>query len=197
MSYDMMLNEFVSVLIASNELCPLPLITLHEESKENRFASSFDLLFEMVRQHLQSARVWSTEQKEAMKQRKLGIMQTMRDRLLAVDTGCDKKEPPTAWTAKSREEVYSIFCDTFRQLAAVYAQRDDLDLRFVGMEQVDRTHPVNLAAATHFRALSFLNAGDSKPESPLLVLDMDVQGMSRMHYWFNVCLHAHRIRVQA
>eukprot|EP00960_Hanusia_phi_P002642 77431-Hanusia_phi.AAC.1 len=86
-------------------------------------------------------------------------------------------------------------CDTFRKFAEVYAHRGGLDLRFAPMEDVAPSSPVNIAAAGHLKGLRALTAEEGSLVDTMPVFNMEIQSLARMPYWFNVCLHAHRVRL--
>lgn len=197
------MNEgIISFFVASQECAPLPLLTLHEESGENRPTNSFDLLFEMMKQQMSSSEAFSHNQKEGMKERKMELLQRLRSDIAAVDTGCGVEEPPQSWSQASRCQVYDIMCRYFRSLAGVYAMRDDIDIRFSPMSEVSPVHPINKAAAGHFKGLHQLTKMDSPdwgskaPERVRGVMGLSLMELARRPYWFNVCMHAYKIRLE-
>ncbi len=196
------LEEFISFFIASQECAPLPVVTLHEDSGGDRLTNGFDLLFEMVKQSIYSSAAFSDEEREVMKRKKLDLLQRLRTSMKDIDTGCPVELPPWEWTDASKERVYQEMCRYLRDLAKVYAMKEEIDLRFAPMADIHPSHPVNTSCADHFLALCRLTKMDSPdwaskaPEYFKGLLEARLEDLARRPYWLNVCFHAYKIRLE-
>jgi len=198
MSWDN-LEELLSFMVASQPSCPLPLLTLHESTGENKPTNSNDLLFEMMRQALYSATDLPMETKQSMNTSKKHLHERLHRDISAVDTGCPVTDPPTEWTEASREQIYGIMCSNFRDLVAVYTRKPTNDIRFLPMDSIHPTTRINTSAAEHFHAvrdITRMGRPSWNRENPQTIMEIPIQDLCRRPYWFNVCLHAHKIRLE-
>lgn len=192
-------HEILSFMVVSNPCCPLPIVTLQPSTGENKLACSADLHFEMMNQGIQSASNLPESVKLSMNQQKTDLRTGLYSSLTQLDTGCPVTSPPDEWTEASREKAYAIMSKYFRDLVAVYTTKPDNDIRIPPMHSIHHTSPINHATADHFNALRDVTRM-GRPEwnktTKDFSMELSLESLRTRPYWFNVCLHAHKIRLE-
>ena len=148
-------HSFASMIITNMPYPPLPVVVLQSQDMFEGMASSHDLWQRAIISDYMNQTNKTTQEIQAQKTEVLNeLMNELRSRLHTISPESVRSKK---MTGDEVEQMYELFCKSFRTYFLKFYSHTSDDLRFFPMTHVAQSDKVVRQAQSHLKALSHLN----------------------------------------